>query len=85
MILKSALSKRAEAQIHAEVLQELGTSAEAEIAPHSIELENETVRLTGSVDAQYAELRRILRKAYYEDLGLVVPDATTGSPAAKLR
>jgi hypothetical protein len=80
MILKSALSKRAEAQIHAEVLQELGQSAEAEIAPHSIELENETVRLTGTVEAQYAELRRILRKAYYEDLGLVVPEAPPAQP-----
>jgi hypothetical protein len=79
-IIKSALNKRAEAQIHAEVLQELGQSAEAEIAPHSIELENETVRLTGTVDAQYAELRRILRKAYYEDLGLVVPDAPPAPP-----
>jgi len=80
MLIKSALTKRAEAQIHAEVLQELGQSAEAEIAPHSIELENETVRLTGTVDAQYAELRRILRKAYYEDLGLVVPDAPPAPP-----
>jgi hypothetical protein len=80
MTLKSALNKRAEAQIHAEVLQELGQSAEAEIGPHSIELENETVRLTGTVDAQYAELRRILRQSYYEDLGLVAPDAPPSPP-----
>ena len=53
MTIKSALDKRAEAQIHAEVLQELGTSAEAEIGPHTIELENQTVRLTGTVEAQY--------------------------------
>jgi uncharacterized protein YdeI (BOF family) len=81
MTLKSALNKRAEAQIHAEVLQELGASAEAEIAPHSIELENETVRLTGTVDAQYAELRRILRQAYYEELGLPAPPAPAPSSA----
>ncbi len=58
MTIKSALDKHAEAKIHSEVLQELGTSAEAEIAPHTIELENETVRLTGTVDAQYTELRQ---------------------------
>jgi hypothetical protein len=75
MTIKSALDKRAEAQIHAEVLQELGTSAEAEISPHTIELENQTVRLTGTVDAQYAELRRILRQIYYRELGLASPDA----------
>ena len=74
MTIKSALDKRAEAQIHAEVLQELGTSAEAEIAPHTIELENQTVRLTGTVDAQYTELRRILRQIYYKELGLAAPE-----------
>lgn len=75
MTIKSALDKRAEAQIHAEVLQELGTSAEAEIAPHTIELENQTVRLTGTVEAQYTELRRILRQIYYKELGLPAPEA----------
>ncbi|TDJ40398.1 MAG: hypothetical protein E2O54_08080 [Gammaproteobacteria bacterium] len=74
MILKSGLAKRAEAKIHAEVLQELGTSAEAEITPHTMELENQTVRLTGTVDAQYEELRRILRVLYYEEIGLALPE-----------
>jgi hypothetical protein len=73
MLMKSALNKRAEAEIHSEVLQELGTSAEADIAPHTLELENETVRLTGTVDEQYATLRRILKQAYYEELGLPAP------------
>jgi len=82
MTIKSALDKRAEAQIHAEVLQELGTSAEAEISPHTIELENQTVRLTGTVDAQYAELRRILRQIYYRELGLESPDAPAAEAAA---
>jgi hypothetical protein len=77
MTIKSALDKSAEAKIHSEVLQELGTSAEAEITPHTIELENETVRLTGTVDAQYTELRRILRQIYYKELGLALPDASS--------
>jgi len=79
--IKSALDKHAEAQIHAEVLQELGNSAEAEISPHTIELENQTVRLTGTVDAQYAELRRILRQIYYRELGLASPDAPSAEIA----
>jgi hypothetical protein len=73
LTLKSAIDKAAEAKIHSEVLQELGVSAEAEITPHTIELENQTVRLSGTVDAQYAELRRILRRIYYEEMGLAVP------------
>jgi len=74
MTMKSAFAKRAEAAIHAEVLQEVGVAAEAEIMPHTIELENQTVRLQGTVDEQYQELRGILRKIYFQDLGLPVPD-----------
>ena len=80
MILKSGLAKRAEAKIHADVLQELGTSAEAEIVPYTMELENQTVRLSGTVDAQYEELRRILRVLYYEEIGLAVPEDTQPLP-----
>jgi hypothetical protein len=31
--------------------------------------------LSGTVDAQYLELRRILRQIYYKELGLAIPDA----------
>lgn len=72
-LLKSAIGKRHEAEMQAEVLQEIGVSAEAEIIPHTIELENQTVRLQGTVDEQYTELRRILREVYFEDLGLPPP------------
>jgi len=72
--LKSAIAKRAEASIHAEVLQEVGVAAEAEIMPHTIELENQTVRLQGTVEEQYQELRGILRRLYFADLGLPDPN-----------
>ncbi len=78
-----AIEDRAEAQLHAEVLQELGTSAEAEITPHTIDLENETLRLQGSVEAQYVELRRILRRIYFEEMGLEMPDDIAEEIAAE--
>jgi hypothetical protein len=74
MIMKSAIAKKAEAAIHAEVLEEVGTAAEAEIIPYTIELENQSVRLQGTVDEQYEELRGILRRLYFADLGLEVPE-----------
>lgn len=77
MLMKSAIAKRDEAQMHAEVLQEVGVAAESEIVPYTIELENQTVRLQGSVDQQYDELRGILRRVYFADLGLPVPPETT--------
>ncbi len=69
MMIKSGIAKRADAQLHIEVLRELGTSAEAEIMPHTIELENESIALQGSVNEQYEELRRILRKIYRTEMG----------------
>ena len=72
-LFKSAVTKRNEAAMQAEVLQEIGVAAEAEIAPHTIELENQTVSLQGTVEEQYTELRRILREVYFEDLDLPPP------------
>ena len=73
MLVKSAIKKSAEAEIHSEVLQEIGVAAEAAIMPHTIELENQTVRLQGSVDEQYRELRKILRTIFFADLSLPEP------------
>lgn len=73
LIIKGAIAKRQEAAVNAEILQELGTATEAEIIPHTLELENQTLRLQGTVDEQYAQLRSILRQVYFEDLDLPVP------------
>lgn len=73
-LLKTALDKRAEARFSADALQELGVSAEAAISPYTMELENQVLQLQGSVEAQYRELRRILKAAYYRDLGLALPE-----------
>ena len=62
------------AKSHANALQELGVSAEAEISPHTIDLENRTFSLQGTVETQLKELRQILRTLYYRELGLPPPD-----------
>ena len=77
-ILKTALDRRAQAQVSADVLQELGVSAEAAISPYTMDLENQVLQLQGSVEAQYQELRRILKMEYYRDLGLALPEAPEG-------
>lgn len=73
MLLKSAVTKRSEAQMHAQVLEEVGVASEANIMPYTIELENQTLRLTGTVDQQYEELRHILRTMYFEEMELEEP------------
>ena len=73
-LITSAVHKRHEAEQQAERLREVGSAAEAELVPTTIELENQTFRLQGTVDEQYTELRRILKRAYFEDLGLPPPE-----------
>lgn len=51
-----------------QLLEELGQSTSAAIAPHLLETENHTVRLTGAVDEQYDELRRIIAVIYREEV-----------------
>ena len=70
------------AKSHANELQELGISAEAEISPHTIELENRTFSLQGTVETQFKELRRILRTLYYRELGLPPPDPQVAAAVA---
>jgi len=61
--------------MHAEALEEVGAAAEAELVPHTIDLENQVVRLQGTVEEQYDELRGILRDLYFQDLDLPPPEA----------
>ncbi len=69
MLIKSALGKRQEAQMHIEALAELGQSLEADIEPQVIELEDRTITLTGNVEAQYEEWEEILREMYKAERG----------------
>ena len=74
-LIKSAFDKRAAAKIHSEILAELGQSAGESIAPHTIDLENRTIALSGNVEAQYEVFRAALRRLYFEEMGLGLPEA----------
>jgi hypothetical protein len=69
LLVKSGLAKKAEAQIHVEALAELGQSLEAEVEPRVIELEDQTVTLTGNVQMQYDQWQEILQKIYRAERG----------------
>lgn len=68
-LIKSGFDKRAEARIHMAALEELGQSLESEIAPRVINLEDETITLTGTVEEQYSQWKEILADMYARDLG----------------
>ena len=72
-----AIQARANLTLHGAALREMGVSAGATIAPHTIELENATISLMGTVDEQYVELKRVLRRLFFEDYQLPLPEDLT--------
>lgn len=67
--LKSGLDKKQQASAYNESVAEMGSSLEAEIAPQVIELEDRTVTLTGTVQAQYQQWQELLQKIYQQERG----------------
>ena len=68
-ILKSGLEKKQEAAAYNESIAEMGSSLEAEIAPQVIELEDRTVTLTGTVQAQSQQWQTLLQKISKQERG----------------
>ncbi len=68
-MIKSALEKKQESAAFNEQVAEMGSSLEAEIAPQVIELEDRTVTLSGTVQAQYQQWRELLQQIYQQERG----------------
>lgn len=73
-VFKSGMDRGKEAKLHFEAMKELGESMEAQVAPMVVEVEGQTVELTGTVDAQFDEWRVILRDIYAAETGIIVGD-----------
>ena len=67
--IKSGLEKKQQASAYNESVAEMGSSLEAEIAPQVIELEDRTITLTGTVQAQYQQWQELLQKIYQQERG----------------
>ena len=65
--------KTEEALGHSSTLRELGASLESELEPSIVALQDRSVTLSGTVDDQYQEWRRILKEMFYLEEG-VTPD-----------
>ena len=74
-MLQASFRQHDEAGRHAESLREVSASMENEVVPHTVELENETVSLTGTVEEQYGKLRKVLKQSYFESLDLTASAA----------
>jgi len=70
MMVVSGVMKGKEAKTHKETLRELAGSLDADVEPLLVDVEGRTLRLTGSVETQYMELRRVLREIFADETGL---------------
>jgi len=68
--IKSGMDKRSEAGIHRESIEELGLSFSSETRPLVMEVEGETIELTGSAEAQYEQWRTLIGQIYSSETGL---------------
>jgi hypothetical protein len=79
--MRSGFGLSTEADMHQDSIRELGESFDAEVEPLVIEVEGQTLRLTGSAEDKYREWRRILHEIYATETGGVF-DAPIEQPAA---
>lgn len=77
----SGYQKSKETEINRDAIQELGDSFSAEADPLTIEVEGETVRLTGSAEQQYTRWREILREIHRKETGLPLHREQSDLPA----
>ena len=73
-LFRRSFGKADEANIHREALLEMGASLESELEPSVIDLQERSVTLSGSVEDQYKEWRRILSRMFLLDEGLTEND-----------
>jgi hypothetical protein len=66
----SGVQKGKESEINKEAIEELGNSFTSEAEPLVMEVEGETIRLTGSAEQQYERWRNLLKELYARETGL---------------
>ena len=78
--IMNALRQRSAANIHREEIKELSESFVAEAAPMTLQVQGETMRLTGTAEAQFESWRKLLREIYETETGLT-DTIEVGNPA----
>ncbi len=80
-VFRSGSQFARDAKIHEDAIKELGVSFKGDVAPIVDEVDGRTVKLSGSVETQYAEWRRTLREMFVAETGQS-PDASVSAREA---
>lgn len=84
LLYKNGMDISDEAEIHNEAIRELGGSLQAEVSPLVVEIEGQTVELTGSIEEQYQKWRKLLREIYINETGFSYDDQAENSDSVEL-
>ena len=74
LLYKNGMEISEEADIHNEALRELGESLQAEVSPLVVDIEGQTVELSGSIEEQYQKWRKLLHEIYINETGFAIND-----------
>lgn len=80
MAIQAGINQGAEAEMHEVAIQELGQSFEAEVSPMVVEIDGETIELTGSADVQYMRWRQLLQRRHIAETGATITVVATNAP-----
>jgi hypothetical protein len=70
LMVVSGVMKGQEVKTHKETLRELAGSLDAEVEPMLQDVEGQTLKLSGTAEAQYVEFRNMLREIFAAETGL---------------
>jgi hypothetical protein len=82
LLVKTGMDMSSQARTHTETLRELGDSFQNEVSSAVVDIEGTTVTLTGSLDKQFEDWRRILREIYAAETGIAPPAEASTDDAA---
>lgn len=80
-LFRRGFLKTDEALLHSETLRELGSSLEAELEPSVVDLQDRSITLSGTVDDQFKEWRRILTRMFEVEQGGDIDQVIFEQPA----
>ena len=66
-LLQDSFKKSAEAKVHRDAIEELGRSLDVEMSGKVIDLNDETIELTGTAKEQFSQWRLFLKKIYEKE------------------
>ena len=84
LLYKNGMDISEQAEIHNEAIRELGDSLQAEVTPLVVEVQGRTVELTGSIEEQYQQWRKLLREIYINETGFAFEDSAENKDSAQL-